>query len=175
MRTRANDTLITLAQLIHSGRDFQAYRALLAQADALGLLEGNELFTVFAPIDLAFTPTARSQLGDRLETLKGVRELALHHVVRGSWGQGELERRIGKPLTSMADRPLSVERSDDRLVIAGVHVYAESFEARNGVLYLVDGLLVPPLTDHRTGAETLREVLVEPPHQTHHSRPGSPK
>lgn len=155
-----------------SGEDAGDFTTLLAALDAAGLTETlaeEGPFTIFAPTDSAFEAalaeldlTAEELLADT-DTLT---DILLYHVIEGEvmaedvvalvedgGGSAEVETLNGATFT--------VELVDGVPVINGnVNVFATDVPAANGVIHVIDGVLLPP-TEEAT-AEATEEAMDEP-------------
>lgn len=120
---------------------------LVTAVQTAGLLEtlgGEGPFTVFAPTDEAF---ARID-GDTLTTLleepghESLRRILAHHVVSGSFDADSLVGRDS--IETLAGTTLSLEVARDRLLVGDAVVESADIQASNGVVHLIDRVLLPP-------------------------------
>jgi len=100
-------------------------------------------FTVFAPTTSAFlsvyrnayfTPSRPSEVPDNF------RELLDNHIVAGNYLSGDLFD--GQVLTSLSGEPLLVTKNGNELFINGAKIISKDRETANGVLYVVDKVLL---------------------------------
>ena len=113
------------------------------QAELLATLEGEGPFTVFAPTDQAFidagidlnalnTPEGKATLSDIL----------LHHVHIGSlWGA---EVTDGMTLPMANGDNLTLTKMDGKVMIGDVEVTTADVLASNGIIHVVDKVIMPP-------------------------------
>ncbi|MCA9969462.1 MAG: fasciclin domain-containing protein [Anaerolineales bacterium] len=125
----------------------------LVQAAALAdNLDEDGPFTVFAPTDAAMA-ALDSTLDDSTVSLTDV---LLYHVVNGRYTAAALANRGSLP-TLMGDS-LSISSSDGEILLNGtVRITTRDVTAANGVVHIVDAILLPAASGSRT--DTLDAVL----------------
>ena len=106
----------------------------LTAADLVTTLEGDGPFTVFAPTDAAFGKLAAVPTGDALK------DVLLYHVVSGAVGSGDLS--AGSVSTLLEDKSLTVSLTGG-VKINDAKVTTANIIAKNGVIHVVDTVLVP--------------------------------
>jgi transforming growth factor-beta-induced protein len=113
---------------------FEKLAGALTAADLVTTLKGDGPFTVFAPTDAAFAKLAAVPTGDALK------DVLLYHVVSGAVGSGDLS--AGKVSTLLEDKSLTVSLTGG-VKINDAKVTAANIIAKNGVIHVVDTVLVP--------------------------------
>lgn len=124
-----------------------SFKTLLAAAQAAGLVEaltGEGPLTVFAPSDAAFARLPEGTVANLLrpERRADLVRILTHHVVAGELsaatlaGKGEVE--------TLAGTKLRVSFTGGAVQIAGVRLSACDLAARNGVVHVVESVLLPP-------------------------------
>jgi transforming growth factor-beta-induced protein len=114
----------------------------LTKADLVGTLQGEGPFTVFAPTDDAFAKLLASNSSwDTLDdipvaTLKSV---LLNHVVNGKVLSTDLANGT---VTTLSPGSVTVDLSDG-VKIDAANVTGADLEAGNGVVHVIDAVLVP--------------------------------
>lgn len=139
-----------LGNLVEVASGAEGFSTLLAAAEAAGLVETLATggpFTVFAPTDDAFaaTLTALNMSADELladtETLT---QILLYHVVPNAV-TAELVVGLTEAATAQG-APITIEVVDGGVVLNGtVNVVATDIHASNGVIHVIDGVLLPPM------------------------------
>jgi uncharacterized surface protein with fasciclin (FAS1) repeats len=115
----------------------------VAAADLVETLEGPGPFTVFAPTNQAF-----EALGSTLDTLlkpanKGeLAEVLTYHVVPGELKAADLSD--GQKLKTVQGGQLTVKVADGKVTVNGATVAMPDVAASNGVVHVIDEVLVPP-------------------------------
>jgi transforming growth factor-beta-induced protein len=113
---------------------FTTLAGALTSADLVTTLQGPGPFTVFAPTDDAFDKLAAIPEGDALKNV------LLYHVVDGAVGSGDLS--AGDVPTLLDGESVSVNL-DDGVLINESTVTTANIITKNGVIHVVDTVLVP--------------------------------
>ncbi len=123
-----------------------AFTTLLAAVEAAELtdaLTGEGPLTVFAPTDDAFA-AALDDLGLTAEELLGNTELLTsvltYHVVAGEVTSGDL---VDGPVATLNGAEITIDLSDG-VKVNGANVVTADVEASNGVIHVIDAVLLPP-------------------------------
>lgn len=108
-------------------------------------LKSGGHFTVFAPVNLAFL-----QLPERALGMKGLRNNLLstiiqHHIVPGKYYANELVEQ--KELMTLIGQVIYPMRGKGDVWINDVKLLHGDHEASNGILHVVDGLIMPEMKD----------------------------
>ena len=122
----------------------QTLSAAVVAADLVNTLQGTGLFTVFAPTDAAFAAVQKDV--DNLlmpENKATLAKVLTYHVVSGKHMAADLED--GAELTTVQGEKLKVSVKDDKVMIGGANVTVADVSASNGVLHLIDPVLMPKM------------------------------
>lgn len=119
----------------------------LAQAlDVAGVeaLSNEGPFTVFAPTNAAFAALPEGTLDTLLlpENVDQLRAILQLHVVRGAYPASELVNRTTS-VTTVGPDSLIIDGFDG-VNVGGVNVIQPDVPASNGILHIVDGVILPP-------------------------------
>ncbi len=116
--------------------------AALTEAGLVETLQGDGPFTVFAPTDEAFADLLAALNVTATELLAHPRltEVLLYHVVPGKVMSTDLTD--GMTATTVLGETITVDLTDG-VRINDSHVIAADIEATNGVVHLIDAVLVP--------------------------------
>ena len=106
----------------------------LTSAGLVPTLQGKGPFTVFAPTDAAFAKLATVPTGDALKNV------LLYHVVAGAVGSGDL--KAGPVPTQLTGKSVTVDLTGG-VKINDAKVTTANVLAKNGVIHIVDTVLVP--------------------------------
>lgn len=123
----------------------ESAKTLAAAVTAAGLVEtlqGPGPFTVFAPTDAAFA--AIQEDVDNLlkpENKAKLADILTFHVVSGNAMAADLED--GQELTTVQGGKLKVSINGDKVMIGDAQVTMADVEASNGVVHLIDKVLMP--------------------------------
>ena len=116
----------------------------MAAADLVGALKGTGPFTVFAPTDAAFAKLPAGTLDDLLkpENKDKLKSILLYHVVSGKIMAADISGEA-KPVT-LEGATLDIKASADGVEVNGAKVTAADIEASNGVIHVIDTVVLPP-------------------------------
>lgn len=142
--------IVTVASSID---DFSTLVTAIETADLVDALSAEGPFTVFAPTDEAFADldallADRYGIGladllepDNRELLTDV--LTYHVVPDAAIASGDIPNGLTE-VDSLAGEPLVIDRDDSDISVADVPVTAFDVPATNGVIHVVDDVLLPP-------------------------------
>ncbi len=124
-----------------------SFNTLVAAVKAAGLvdaLKGPGPLTVFAPTDAAFAKLPAGTLDDLLkpenkEKLKGI---LLYHVVSGKVMSTDLKGTV-KPAT-LQGATLTIVAGASGVTVNGANVAKADVVASNGVIHVIDAVVLPP-------------------------------
>lgn len=155
--TAAQDDSQSIKDIVESrasaaeNADFTILLQALDAARFTRLLDESGPFTVFAPTDEAFTAALES-LNLSAEDLLADEELLvstlLYHIVPGNFSAENLSTRSGESLsTAFWGAELSISADGDSLRVGDAQVLTANISARNGVIHVIDSVLLPPTND----------------------------
>ena len=129
--------------------DFTTLAAALEAAGLVETLKGEGPFTVFAPTDAAFAKLPAGTVDTLLKDPKGdLTQILTYHVVPGKVLAADVVKLDGQKVTTVQGGDLTVGVDGDKVSLtdaAGntVNVTATDIEASNGVIHVIDGVLMP--------------------------------
>ncbi len=127
----------------HSG-SLKRFVAAVEAAALADMLKGTGPFTVFAPSDQAFESLPSGTLE---HLLKPEHRTELVHVLKNHVVSGELlsEATRGKKFSrkSLAGVELTID-GHDNIKVNKAHINTADIGASNGVIHVIDAVLVPP-------------------------------
>ena len=128
----------------HSGV-FQTFTKLLEGSSLERELRGQKLFTLFAPVDIAFAYLSPDEFNYllRAENQGALANVLGYHAVPMRIMSHEL-RNLGKART-LCGVELAIEAADD-LKVGGAKVLHVDLLAHNGVIHGIDRLLMPAVS-----------------------------
>ena len=128
---------------IAAGNDsFSTLVAAVKAADLVDTLKGEGPFTVFAPVNAAFDALPDGTVEDLLkpENKEQLAAVLTYHVVPGKVMSGDLSNNMmagtveGSKVTIMTEGGVTVD---------GANVVTADIEASNGVIHVIDGVIMP--------------------------------
>jgi transforming growth factor-beta-induced protein len=117
---------------------FTKLAAALTSAGLVSDLQGDGPFTVFAPTDAAFTALGTAPTGDALKSV------LLYHVLKGI--AGPLDLKNGGVTTMLSGSPVLFDLSQGAK-IGSAKISMTNVVAKNGVIHVIDSVIVPPTDD----------------------------
>ena len=123
-----------------------SFNTLVAAVQAAGLVEtlkGDGPFTVFAPTDEAFAklPAGTVEMLLQPENKDKLVAVLTYHVVVGKVMSGDIAGKRVAPET-VQGRPIAVNATSG-VMVNDAHVVAADIEATNGVIHVIDKVLLP--------------------------------
>ncbi len=137
-----------LADIVDTAVAAGNFTTLAAALEAAGLVEtlkGEGPFTVFAPTDEAFAALPEGTVESLLADPSGaLTEVLLYHVVPGKVMASDVVGLDGQQVETVGGAPITVSVSDGTVMINDATVIAPDVEASNGVIHVIDKVLLPP-------------------------------
>ncbi|GIV77041.1 MAG: hypothetical protein KatS3mg050_1435 [Litorilinea sp.] len=158
--TPAAEESVELADIVDTAVAAGNFTTLAAALEAAGLVEtlkGEGPFTVFAPTDEAFAALPEGTVESLLADPSGaLTEVLLYHVVSGKVMASDVVGLDGQQVETVGGAPITVSVSDGTVMINDATVIAADVEASNGVIHVIDKVLLPPTEEampEETGPE----------------------
>ena len=137
-----------------------SFMTLVAALEAAGLVEtlaGDGEFTVFAPTDDAFAALPEGTVESLLEDPEGaLTDVLLYHVVDGAV-PAETVVTLDSATTLQGD-DVTISVTDDGVVLNDtVNVTATDIAAANGIIHVIDAVLIPPSGEEESAEGEMAE------------------
>jgi transforming growth factor-beta-induced protein len=142
----------TIAQIAENNTNLTTLVSLLKKANLTDVLSGPGNFTVFAPDNAAFAKVNASTLANLQNNSTALQSLLLYHVIptkllkSNFTGSGTLTTVNGLSL------PYSVNGTT--LMVGNATVTKADINATNGVIDVINGVLIPPSSTTATASPT---------------------
>lgn len=135
----------TVVDVIVNSEDHNTLEAAVIAAELADDLSGEGPFTVFAPTDAAFDALPDGTVASLLEDPTGeLAQILLYHVVAGEALSTDLSD--GQMITTLEATDVMVSFSDGKVLINGAMVTVADIETDNGVVHVIDAVLIPEAT-----------------------------
>ncbi len=124
---------------------FTTLAAALQAAELVDTLKGEGPFTVFAPTDDAFAALPAGTLDSLLlpENKQQLTDILLYHVVSGKVMAADVVGLTGAP--TVLGKDINVKVQDGKVYLNDtVQVIITDIETSNGVIHVIDAVLLPP-------------------------------
>ncbi len=138
----ASNTIVDVA--VADGR-FNTLVAAVTAADLAGTLSGEGPFTVFAPTDDAFAALPEGTLDSLLlpENKQQLTDILLYHVVSGKVMAADVVTLTSA--NTVLGKDVTITVKDGKVYLNdNVQVIITDVEASNGVIHVIDAVLLPP-------------------------------
>lgn len=141
--------------IVETAADAGQFETLLAAATAAGLapaLSNDGPFTVFAPTDEAFgaLPSGTVETLLKPENKDQLANILKFHVVSGRVGSDALED--GATLDTLAGPRVTFTATEQGFSIEGARIVATDIDASNGIVHVIDRVILPPDSMSRSDA-----------------------
>ncbi|KAJ8612215.1 hypothetical protein CTAYLR_002908 [Chrysophaeum taylorii] len=152
---RAEEAPGTIAEIANATENLSTLVLALSLADLVDTLASPGPFTVFAPTNDAFEALPSETFEALLNDTDALGEVLLYHVVDGELFASDLTD--GQVVPTFQGSTFNLSVTDDAVVVVyetgNATVVVADIEASNGVIHIIDAVLVPPGD----------EVVEEPP------------
>ncbi|HEY6135597.1 MAG TPA: fasciclin domain-containing protein [Rubrivivax sp.] len=114
---------------------------LIADAGMADTLRSSGPYTVFAPSDEAFKAVPAKTLAELSTNKEMLRSVLSYHVVAGSVAAGEVK---DGPAKTLQGANLALSRAGNFVTVEEAVVTQPDLRASNGVVHIIDRVLLPP-------------------------------
>ena len=122
--------------------NFTTLAAALTETGLVDALKGDGPFTVFAPNDEAFKKLPEGALEGLLKDKEALKKVLLYHVVSGNVTSKDVVK-LSKAET-LSGENVKIMVSGKTVKINNSKVIAADVKAKNGVIHVIDTVLMPP-------------------------------
>lgn len=133
-----------IVKMAVSSKDLTTLVAALKQADLVTSLSNAGPFTVFAPVNSAFDKLPSGTVDGLMKDDKksDLQNILQYHVALG--GLKEDSFKDGQSLGMVNGDNVSVNVKDGKITLNNSAHITAMVQASNGIIYLIDGVLMPP-------------------------------
>lgn len=126
-----------------SNGSFKTLVAAVTAADLVATLSGPGPFTVFAPVDAAFAalPAGTVESLVKPENKGQLASILTYHVVAGKVLSTDLSN--GMKAKTVNGTEITITIADGKVKVNGAHVVLADVATSNGVIHVIDGVLLP--------------------------------
>ena len=121
---------------------FKTLAAALTETGLVEALQGDGPFTVFAPTDEAFARLPEGTVEALLKDKEALKSILLYHVVNGKVKAKDVVKL--KRAKTLSEKDVKVRVVDGTVLINGSKVVTTDVMASNGVIHVIDTVLLPP-------------------------------
>ncbi len=155
----------SIPELLANDAD-ERFTTLLAAVEAAGLvdaLSGEGPFTVFAPTNDAFAASLEALGLDPMAVLANpdlLTQVLTYHVVEGRYFFRQLTS--GPTLTTLQGEEVDLDLTDGVFTIAGANISDVDNIASNGIVHVIDAVILPPSVAEALAGAAAPEPTPEP-------------
>lgn len=133
-----------VVQVAVGSKDHTTLVAAIKQADLVDVLKKSGPFTVFAPTNAAFDKLPKGTLDDLMKPEKkdALADILQYHVFVGILKDEMLTD--GKTYNEVNSQNITISNKDGKIKINGTANIIATVPASNGVIYVIDEVLLPP-------------------------------
>ena len=125
---------------VNDGR-FTTLVTALQAANLVDTLKGEGPFTVFAPTDDAFNALPDGALEGLLADIPALTDVLLYHVAPGKVMAADVVNL--QSADTVLGQPVSISVTDGNVMVDGANVIITDIEGSNGVIHVIDAVLIP--------------------------------
>jgi uncharacterized surface protein with fasciclin (FAS1) repeats len=123
-------------------KSFKTLVAAVEAADLVETLKGEGPFTVFAPTDEAFAKLPEGTVEALLKDKKKLAAILTYHVVPGAVHAKDVVKL--EEAETVQGGKVKIKVKEDEVFINGAKVIKADIECGNGVIHVIDAVLLPP-------------------------------
>lgn len=140
----ANAADKNIVQIASGDKNFSTLVSLVKKAGLAKTLSGGE-FTVFAPTNAAFKKVPKATLDKLGKDKKLLKSVLTYHAVKGTVMAAEVVKLNGKSVKTVNGKKLKVKVSGGNVFLnTNTKVTKTDIEASNGVIHVINKVLIPP-------------------------------
>jgi uncharacterized surface protein with fasciclin (FAS1) repeats len=119
---------------------FSTLVAAVTAAELVETLKGEGPFTVFAPTDAAFAALPDGTVEGLLADIPALTNVLTYHVIAGKVMSTDLTN--GMEAVTVQGQPVTI-MTEGGVTVNGANVVTADIEASNGVIHVIDAVLLP--------------------------------
>jgi phosphate binding protein len=133
----------TIVEIAAGNPDFSTLVAAVQAAGLAETLSGEGPFTVFAPTNAAFEALPAGVVDYLLSNTDMLTAVLTYHVVPGAVLAADVMGLT--EATTVQGSNIAIDASDMGVMVDGVNVVQTDIVASNGVIHVIDGVILPPV------------------------------
>jgi len=124
--------------------NFKTLAAALTAAGLVDTLKGTGPFTVFAPTDDAFAKLPAGTVDALLIDVPKLKSILTYHVISGKVLAADVIKMDGKSAQTVNGAEVKIGTQGGVKLNGNTHVTKTDIDCSNGVIHVVDAVLMPP-------------------------------
>jgi uncharacterized surface protein with fasciclin (FAS1) repeats len=134
----------TIVDVAVANGSFKTLVAALKAADLVTALQGTGPFTVFAPTDAAFAKLPAGTVDALLKDPKKLASILTYHVLSGKVMAADVIKGNGAKPATLNGAALDIQVRGGKVYVNGAQVTLADVAASNGVIHVIDTVVLPP-------------------------------
>ena len=134
----------TIVDVAVANGSFTTLVAALKAADLVGALSGKGPFTVFAPTDAAFAKLPAGTVEALLKDKQKLAAILTYHVIPGKVMAADVIKGNGAKPKTLNGAALDITVNGGKVYVNGAQVTAADVTGSNGVIHVIDTVVLPP-------------------------------
>ncbi len=134
---------VSAKDIVETATDAGSFKTLVTALQAAGLtetLKGKGPFTVFAPTDEAFSKLPAGTLDALLKDKEKLSQILTYHVVSGSVMAKDVK---AGDVPTVSGKSIKVTAEGGRVKVDNANVTKTDIKADNGVIHVIDAVVIP--------------------------------
>ena len=151
----------TIVDIAAEDDRFDTMVTAIQAADLADTLSSEGPFTVFAPTDEAFAALPEGTLDALLADIPTLTDILLYHVVAGEVTASDVVSLDGQSAeTALEGKSIAIKVDADRVILNdNVNVIITDIEASNGVIHIIDAVLLPPSDEEAMSEDDMSDKM----------------
>lgn len=143
----------TITDIVVREANFSILEAAVVKAGLADALASGSL-TVFAPDNAAFQAAGITEADINALSVADLQNILRYHVVAAPVGSGAVP--VSDTVSTLQGRPIFASRNANGVFVNGIKVKQADVSARNGVIHVIENVLIPP-------TKTIAEIASDNP------------
>lgn len=148
---------VPLGSIVDVAIEAGNFETLVTALQATGLdatlADETQTFTVFAPTDEAFALLGEDTINALLADTEALSDILLYHVIAGQAVDAETAQSLaGTTVETANGDSIAITLRDGALFINESQVVTADVEASNGIIHVIDAVLIPPADQEPLGS-----------------------
>ncbi|MEI7471911.1 MAG: fasciclin domain-containing protein [Chitinophagaceae bacterium] len=141
-----NQSAKNVVQVAMASKDHSTLVAAVKAAELVDVLSNAGPFTVFAPTNAAFDKLPAGTVEGLLKPEKknDLIDILQYHVSVGVFKEDMFQE--GQQIGQVNGGNITISKKDGKIIINGVATIIATVPASNGIVYVIDAVLLPPAT-----------------------------
>ncbi len=139
-------TVGNIVEVAAGNSTFATLVAAVKAADLVGVLSSAGPFTVLAPTNDAFAKLPAGTVANLLkpENKATLVKILTYHVIAGKALSGDVVKLAGQNVKTVNGATVAIAVKDGKVTVNNANVIAVDVPASNGVIHVIDTVLLPP-------------------------------